>query len=244
VFTGLIEETGEITGVTDGVGGRRLRVRAARVGPALAPGASIAVNGACQTVTAVSRPTEFEVTAVGETLRRTTLGSFRPGHRVNLERPLRVGDRLDGHWVNGHVEGRGRILGVRRDRRDFGFFIGLPAGLERFVVEKGSIAVDGVSLTVGEVEAASFWVHIIPETRERTLFGTYREGSEVNIEADILAKYAAIALTGGAVLAGSAGLAGSATAPGREGVAGGRATAGAWGPRAHGILEAWERGEF
>ena len=142
---------------------------------------------------------------MGETLRRTTLGSFRPGRRVNLERPLRVGDRLDGHWVNGHVDGRGRILEVRREGRDVSFRIGLPAGLGRFVVEKGSIAVDGVSLTVGEVDAGSFRVYIIPETRELTLFGTYRAGDEVNIEADILAKYAAKALAADAESAGAAG---------------------------------------
>jgi riboflavin synthase len=237
VFTGLVEELGEITGVTDGVDGRRLRVQAVRVGPELAPGCSIAINGACQTVTALPGPAEFEVTAVGETLRRTTLGSFRPGQRVNLERSLRVGDRLDGHWVNGHVDGRGRILEIRRRGRDFGFRIGLPIGLEGFVVEKGSITVDGVSLTVGEVEAASVRVYIIPETRARTLFGTYHEGNEVNIEADILAKYVAKALAGGAAAAGSTFTAGG------KGAADGMATPGEWGLQARGILEAWERGE-
>lgn len=237
MFTGLIEELGEITGVADGADGRCLRVRAARVAPALAPGASIAVNGVCQTVTGFPGPAEFAVTAVGETLRRTTLGSFRPGWRVNLERPLRVGDRLDGHWVNGHVDGKGRILEVRRDGRDVSFRVGLPGGLARFVVEKGSIAVDGVSLTVGEVDAGSFRVYIIPKTRELTLFGTYRTGDEVNIEADILAKYVAAAMAGGA-----------RTARGAKihvgvGAAGGAEVIGAWGPQAREVLKAWERGD-
>jgi len=231
VFTGLIEEMGEITGVTGGVDGRSLRVRAARVGPTLMPGASIAVNGVCQTVTGLSGPTEFAITAVGETLRRTTLGSFRPGRRVNLERPLRVGDRLDGHWVNGHVDGKGRILEVRREGCDVSFRVGLPAGLGRFVVEKGSIAVDGVSLTVGEVDADSFRIYIIPKTRELTLFGTYRAGDEVNIEADILAKYAAKAMAEGVEPARSANAAGDAEVPGT------------WGASARGVFEAWERGD-
>lgn len=222
MFTGLIEQMGEITGVADGADGRRLSVRAVQVAAALVPGASIAVNGACQTVTGFPGPGEFAVTAVGETLRRTTLGSFRPGRRVNLERPLRVGDRLDGHWVNGHVDGRGRILEVGREGSDVWFRVGLPDDLGRFVVEKGSIAVDGVSLTVGEVDASSFRVYIIPKTRELTLFGTYRVGDEVNIEADILAKYAAKAMAGDA--------------------AGDARALGAWGPEARGIFEAWERG--
>jgi riboflavin synthase len=221
VFTGLIEEVGEITEVLDRADGRHLRVRAPRIGPDLVPGASVAVSGVCLTVTALPAPARFEVTAVGETLRRTTVGSLGPGRRVNLERPLRVGDRLDGHWVNGHVDATGRIVEARREGQDVSFRISLPGGLGRFVVEKGSIAVDGVSLTVGGVDAGSFRVHIIPETLERTLFRTYREGDEVNIEADILAKYAAKAL----------------------GSRAGSEAAG-WGPQARGILEAWERGSI
>ncbi len=237
VFTGLIEELGEVTVAVDGPAGRRLRLRAPRVGPTLQPGASIAINGVCQTVTACLAPDEFEVVAVGETLRRTTFGALRPGQQVNLERPLRVGDRLDGHWVNGHVDGRGRILEIQREARDLSFRVGLPAGLDRFVVEKGSIAVDGVSLTVGEVDAGSCRVHIIPETRERTLFGTYRAGDEVNVEADILAKYAAKALAAGASAAPSL-AEGGRRAPDSAGDA-----PGSWGTPARQVYEAWERGD-
>jgi riboflavin synthase len=219
VFTGLIEELGEVVAARDGAGGRHLRVRGGPTLAGLAPGASVAICGVCQTVVTLPAADQFEVIAVGETLRRTTLGSFRPGQRVNLERPLRVGDRLDGHWVNGHIDGTGRVVEVRRDGRDFSFRIALPAGVERFVVEKGSIAVDGVSLTVGEVGTGDFRVYIIPETRERTLFGTYHEGSEVNIEADILAKYAAKAFAGGA------------------------GANGAWSPEARAVFDAWERGD-
>lgn len=254
MFTGLIEELGEITGVADRPDGRRLRVRAARIGSTLAPGASVAISGACLTVTALPEPAQFEVTAVGETLRRTTLGSFRPGRRVNLERPLRAGDRLDGHWVTGHVDDKGRILEVRREGRDVSFRVSLPADLGRFVVEKGSIAVDGVSLTAGRVDAGSFRVYIIPETLDRTLFGTYRVGDEVNIEADILAKYAAKALAGGAgsalgrVASAGPGLVGDLSSSAGVGAAGGgvtmddAGTARAWGPKARGIFAAWERG--
>lgn len=239
MFTGLIEELGEVTGVVDGTDGRGIRVRAARCAPALALGSSVAVSGVCQTVTGLPGPDEFEVMAVGETLRRTTFGSFRPGRRVNLELPLRVGDRLDGHWVNGHVDGTGRILEIRQGAREVSFRIGLPAGLGRFVVEKGSIAVDGVSLTVGEVDAGSFRVYIIPKTRELTLFGTYRTGDEVNVEADILAKYAAKALAAGGKAVegpdavGAAGLGGVAQADRLPG----------WGPSAREVFEAWERGD-
>lgn len=237
MFTGLIEELGEITGVADGADGRCLRVRAAKVVSTLVPGASIAVNGVCQTVTGLPGPAEFEVIAVGETLRRTTLGLFRPGLRVNLERPLRIGDRLDGHWVNGHVDGKGRILEVRRQGRDVSFRVALPDSLGRYVVEKGSIAVDGVSLTVGEVDAGSFRVYVIPKTREVTLFGTYRAGDEVNVEADILAKYVEKTMAGSGVDAEAAEAPRGAAAAGRTNASG------TWGPQARGVFEGWERGD-
>jgi riboflavin synthase len=239
VFTGLIEELGAIVGVADGPDGRRLRVRATGLGPDLSPGASIAVNGVCQTVTAGAGTAEFELLAVGETLRRTTFAALRVGRPVNLERPLRVGDRLDGHWVNGHVDCTARILEIRRQGRDFSFRIDLPAAIARFVVEKGSIAVDGVSLTVGEVKSDSFRLYIIPETRERTLFGTYREGDEVNIEADILAKYAAKALE--AAMRGEPGAVLPADRRSADGVDPGAESP--WGSGARGVFEAWERGD-
>jgi riboflavin synthase len=199
MFTGLIEEIGEVRSVADQSAGRRILLRASAVMPGMARGDSVAVNGVCQTVAALIEPDSFAVIAVEETMRRTTFGSLRSGSRVNLERPLRLGDRLGGHWVNGHVDGTGRILETRRTGRDLGFCISTPPGLARYTVEKGSIAVDGVSLTLGEVNSRGFWVYIIPETRERTLFGRYRVGDSVNLEVDILAKYVERALRAGSL---------------------------------------------
>ncbi len=194
VFTGLIEEMGTVLRAARIAEGRRIAVRAGRVCDGLRAGDSIAVNGVCQTVTSLSGSGLFEIVAVGETLKRTTLGSLRSGDSVNLERPLRMGDRLGGHWVNGHVDRCAAIEAIERIGDDFAFRIGLPPELALYVVEKGSIAVDGVSLTVGEVDDRGFRVHIIPETRERTLFGSYRVGDSVNLEVDILAKYVRRAL--------------------------------------------------
>jgi riboflavin synthase len=189
VFTGLIEEIGEITRVQESPEGRRIRIRAPKVRSGLSRGDSLSVNGVCQTVAMLTEVASVEVVAVEETLRRTTLANLAPGGRVNLERPLRLGDRLGGHWVNGHVDGTAKIEEVGTRGRDFSFRIGLPSDLARYVVEKGSIAVDGVSLTVGRVEDRSFRVHVIPETRRETLFGSYRAGDQVNLEVDVLAKY-------------------------------------------------------
>jgi riboflavin synthase len=200
MFTGLIEEKGRVEAVAETGEGRRLRIRAETAGADLRPGDSIAVNGVCQTVVRSLDRNEFEVVAVPETLARTTLAALRPGNPVNLERPLRVGDRLGGHWVNGHVDATGVIEEIRERDREHAVRVSMPPELARFVVEKGSIAVDGVSLTVGQVRESepgcSFWVHIIPETRARTLFGSYRTGDRVNLEVDILGKYVERALAG------------------------------------------------
>lgn len=212
MFTGLVEELGTVLQTRDEAEGRRILIRAARVADGMVRGDSISVNGACQTVSSEPTDDRFEVVAVGETLRRTNLGSLRPGSQVNLERPLRIGDRLGGHWVNGHVDATTPVLGIRRTDKDRLFRIGLPGGLVRYVVEKGSIAVDGVSLTVGEVGDDQFHVYVIPETWERTLFGAYRVGDHVNLEVDILAKYVERALGRGASADSSAGEGGWASA--------------------------------
>jgi riboflavin synthase len=226
VFTGLIEEIGEVIRVEERPEGRRIRIRAPRSAQDLRPGDSISINGVCQTVTALPEPGAIETVAVGETLRRTTFPGLRSGSQVNLERPLRVGDRLGGHWVNGHVDSVATILERSRSARDVAVRIDLPPRLSPYVVEKGSIAVDGVSLTVGRVEGASFTVHLIPETLSRTLFGSYRPGDRVNLEADILAKYVERALNRSA--------AGAEATPSRE------QDGAAWGSKPAGrILEAW-----
>jgi riboflavin synthase len=189
VFTGLIEEIGEVTNLRETPEGRRIRIRGPRTRVGTAPGDSLCVNGVCQTVVSLVGPDSVEVVAVAETLRRTTFGGLRTGARVNLERALRLGDRLGGHVVNGHVDGTSTILEIRPSGRERGCTISFPAALARYIAEKGSIAVDGVSLTVGLVEERGFHVHIIPETWERTRFAEYRLGDSVNLEVDVLAKY-------------------------------------------------------
>jgi riboflavin synthase len=165
----------------------RLAVRTALAGE-LTSGDSVAVNGVCLTATAISGET-FAADVMQETLRRSSLAEATGGTPVNLELPLRAGDRLGGHVVQGHVDGVGTV----RDARDDGFArvvsIGAPADLLRYVVEKGSIAVDGISLTVVEVSDDWFSVSLIPETLERTNLGTAAAGQPVNLEVDVLAKY-------------------------------------------------------
>ena len=183
MFTGLVHSTGTVSGLTDG----RLTVETPLAGE-LAPGDSVAVNGVCLTAAQVADG-GFTADVMEETLRRSSLGALAPGAAVNLELPLRAADRLGGHIVQGHVDGLARV----RDVRDEGFaqVVTLEAepALLRYVVEKGSIAVDGVSLTVSALEDDAFAVSLIPETQERTTLGRVRPGNEVNLEVDVLAKY-------------------------------------------------------
>jgi riboflavin synthase len=154
----------------------------------LAPGDSVAVNGACLTVVELADGA-FAVDCVAETLRRTALGALRPGDQVNLERPMRLGDRLDGHIVQGHVDGVGTVREVRSEGAGAVLRIAPPAGLMRYVVEKGSVAVDGVSLTVASRLPDAFTVALIPHTMEVTTLGPAALGRRVNLEVDVLAKY-------------------------------------------------------
>jgi riboflavin synthase len=183
VFTGLVHGTGAVGGLTGG----RLTVETP-LGADLKPGDSVAVNGVCLTAAEVSGD-GFAADVMDETLRRSSLGRLAPGDAVNLELPLRPADRLGGHVVQGHVDGLGRV----RDVRDEGFArvvtVEADPALLRYVVEKGSIAVDGVSLTVSALEDEAFAVSLIPETLERTTLGRVRAGDEVNLEVDVLAKY-------------------------------------------------------
>jgi riboflavin synthase len=181
VFTGLIQGTARVASLDDG----RLRLEA---GLELADGDSVAVNGVCLTATAVGDG-GFDADVMPETLRRTSLGALHPGDHVNVELPLRPSDRLGGHMVQGHVDGTGTVASIT----DEGFArlvrVSAPAELLRYVVEKGSIAVDGVSLTVFAVEDDAFTVSLIPETLERTTLGRAEPGRTVNLEVDVLAKY-------------------------------------------------------
>lgn len=189
MFTGIVEDTGVIKSVDkkDRESTFTISVGKMSLGEA-ALGDSIAVNGACLTVTALDG-SEFTVDASRETLSRTTLGTLAPGSRVNLERALRSGDRLGGHIVNGHVDGVGEVVSKTKSGGSFIFRFSLPEELAKYVVEKGSVAVDGVSLTVNSAEGNEFTVNIIPFTLAETTFGGLGPGSRVNIECDIIAKY-------------------------------------------------------
>jgi riboflavin synthase len=187
MFTGLVAGTGVVESLERGVAGVRLRVRADLAGE-LARGDSIAVNGVC--LTAVDPDDQgFSADVMEETLRRSSLGPLAEGDEVNLELPLRAGDRLGGHMVQGHVDGTGSVETVSEDGFARVVRIGAPSGLLRYVVEKGSIAVDGVSLTVSGVDGDGFEVSLIPETLERTTLGAAAPGRVVNLEVDVLAKY-------------------------------------------------------
>ena len=184
MFTGIVEEVGVVRSAGQG----RLAIAARIVMPTLEIGGSINVNGTCLTVTTMESG-EFTVDVVPETLRRTNLGLLRPGDPINLERPLRADGRLDGHIVQGHVDGTGTVGEISSDGEALMVRIDVPEQLARYVVEKGFIAVDGVSLTVVHCDEAGFSVTVIPHTRDHTIFGSRNVGDAVNIEIDILAKY-------------------------------------------------------
>ena len=188
MFTGIIQTTGRLERREPSGAGARLTIASARPLPRLAIGESIALNGACLTVTS-HRGRRFVVDASPETLRRTTLDRLAPGTRVNLERSLRLGDRVGGHLVQGHVDGVGRLEAIRPDGDWMAYRFRAPRALVPYLVEKGSIAVDGVSLTVFACRGPSFTVALIPHTLAETTLGERRPGDRVNLEADVLLKH-------------------------------------------------------
>jgi riboflavin synthase len=189
MFTGLIEVTGGIVMVEARGSGRRLRVRTS-LAAELAAGDSIAVNGVCLTVAGLTSDW-FEADVSPETLRVTTLGGFEAGRPVNLERPLRADARLGGHFVLGHVDGVGRIETITADGDNYWIEIAAPAAVSRFLISKGSVAVDGISLTVARLDDGRFGVQIVPYTWAHTALAMARTGDIVNLEADVLGKYVA-----------------------------------------------------
>jgi riboflavin synthase len=188
VFTGIVEAVGRVVALEPEGEKTRLCVEAPRVADGAPIGASIAVNGACLTVVEAS-PTRVVFEAVRETLDRTVLGDLRVGSRVNLERALRADGRLDGHIVQGHVDGTGRVRVLERRGDDVRLAVDCAPELARQLVPKGSIAVDGVSLTLATVADAGFDVALIPHTLAETNLGDRRPGDRVNLEADVLGKY-------------------------------------------------------
>jgi riboflavin synthase len=187
MFTGLIADVGCVAAVERHDDGATLQIDSALANE-VQPGASVAVNGVCLTASEVS-DAGFRAQAMNETLRRSSLGQLRHGARVNLELALRAGDRLGGHVVQGHVDGTGAVSGVRCEGFSRVLAIGVQPALARYLVEKGSVALDGVSLTVSALGEDAFEVSLVPETLMRTTLGEVQEGQLVNIEVDVLAKH-------------------------------------------------------
>lgn len=188
MFTGLVEEIGVLDALTRSADGARLRIRAHDVISDLALGDSVAVDGVCLTVVEKSR-NGFSVDAVQETLQRSTLSTLSAGKQVNLERALPVAGRLGGHFVQGHVDAVGKVISLEKRQPGFWLTICLPSGCLAFCVAKGSIAVNGVSLTIAQLAGESVSIAVIPHTAGQTTLGYLHSGDEVNIETDILGKY-------------------------------------------------------
>ena len=188
MFTGIVRERGHVTAVDEGGDGMRLIVEAPATAEGAAVGDSVAVSGVCLTVTAAENG-RLSFDAVPETLARSSLGELRAGDEVNLEPALRAGEPLGGHYVQGHVDGVGTVRSVEPDRDDVRAWIDAAPGLLRYLVEKGSIAVDGVSLTVADLDDTGFAAALIPHTLAATTLGALGPGDAVNLEVDILAKY-------------------------------------------------------
>jgi riboflavin synthase len=189
MFTGIVEEVGRVRSITPNAGGVRIEIACRDVITDAAIGESIAVNGCCLTVVEVGDGWWVADVQI-ETVERTTLGSLAPGDPVNLERPLRLGDRLGGHLVLGHVDGVGEIIATEpQPDGSTRVTVRAPDSLARYLVEKGSVAVDGTSLTITAIDGSEFGVALIPHTLAVTTLGTRRPGDRVNLEADVLAKH-------------------------------------------------------
>ena len=184
MFTGIIEEVGKIASTAAG----KLTVSASLVIQGMELGASLAINGVCLTVTNFT-PTAFSVEIMPETLNRTNLGHLSTGNKVNLERPLTLNKQIGGHFVQGHVDGTGKVVSLIRESGTTRLKIEAPSSVMRYLVEKGFVAVDGISLTVTERESTSFVVSIVEYTRQHTILSEIRIGDIVNLEVDIIAKY-------------------------------------------------------
>ena len=205
MFTGIVEEKGEILSIERGSASAILTIRADVVLSGTRVGDSIAVNGVCLTVTRLSKD-RFSADVMAETLRRSSLGELSPGSCVNLERALALGDRLGGHLVSGHIDGTGKILSLRQEDNAVWYRISAGPEILRLIVEKGSVAIDGISLTVAAVHPDSFEVSVIPHTRDVTALSEKKAGASVNLENDMIGKYVERLLQGtGSVAAGTSG---------------------------------------
>lgn len=188
MFTGIIEEIGKIRGIQKGASSAVLSVQASEIMADIHLGDSIAVNGVCLTVTSISSD-GFTADVMHETLNRSSLGSLRTGSPVNLERAMAANGRFGGHIVSGHIDGTGMVSDIRRDDNAVWYTIKTPASVLRYIIEKGSIAVDGISLTVARVYEDSFSISIIPHTASLTTLSSRRVGDSVHLENDCIGKY-------------------------------------------------------
>ena len=190
MFTGIISDIGQVAQRDGG----RFVIRCGYAAESIAIGASIACDGACLTAVAVNpngTGSTFAVDVSNETLSKTTLGEWQPGRRINLERALKAGDELGGHIVAGHVDGVGRIAAMHDDGSSRRFTVDVPADLAPYIASKGSVALDGIALTVNEVEENLFGINIIPHTLTHTTLGAKKPGDRVNLEVDVVARYVA-----------------------------------------------------
>lgn len=187
MFTGLIQDLGRVESLETGSAGARLRI-ATKLGPEIGPGDSVAVNGVCLTATAAD-DSGFETEAMNQTLEITALGGVAAGGEVNLELAMQASDRLGGHIVQGHVDGVGTVVASEEDGFARRLRVELPGELMRYVVDKGSITLSGISLTIADLGESWVVVSLIPETLERTTFGRVAPGDKVNVESDVVAKY-------------------------------------------------------
>lgn len=189
MFTGIVEDIGTIKGIKPRTKEVIFTIKTKNIDvKEMKLGDSVSVNGTCLTVISIEDGA-FTIGASHETLRRTNLSKLKIGSKVNLERSLKLGDRLGGHIVNGHIDGVGKVGSVRKRGKSIEVWFSLPKGLSKYIVEKGSIAIDGVSLTVNAVDGDRFSVNIIPYTQEATILGKTKPGDSVNIECDIIGKY-------------------------------------------------------
>jgi riboflavin synthase len=187
MFTGLIETVGRVSGVFPAKGGLRLVLNAAGASDNVKPGASIAVNGVCLTASAVrADAVEFDVS--GESVSKTTIGKLKVGSQVNIEQAMKVSDRFGGHFVQGHIDALGKVKAIEKKGDFWQFVFAADESVKDYLVPKGSIAIDGVSLTIAELDKNNFSIAIIPATFEKTIFKNYKVGDSVNIETDILCR--------------------------------------------------------
>ena len=200
MFSGIVEQLGTLESISEQGNGRRLSISSpllvgdeGGVGKQnreiVGLGDSIAINGVCLTVEEISPPHQFIVVCGAETIAKTKMGALRRGDAVHLERALRVGDRLDGHMVQGHVDAVSSVVSCQKDLESYILWVKLPSEIARYVAVKGSITLDGISLTVNEIQSDRFRVNIVPYTAEETLISKYRSGDPINIEIDVLARY-------------------------------------------------------